>query len=104
MRIVTPHGIILEEAYFRIEYFSHQVKNQETIFTGNFYASEEAKDSGAMGITDISFASGTNTIIPDGNIREQLYNFIKSEAAKIGDPNHSEVNMSYSIFKEAVDC
>lgn len=103
MKVVTPHGISLEEAYFKIDYFACQ-PNGDIIFTGNFYANQNARNNGMMNITDISFASGTNTIDVNGNIKAQIYEFIKLEASKIDNPAYSEVNMSYFIFKDAIDC
>lgn len=119
VKLKTPHGLELDEAYAKIDFFSYAATANEVLFNVVFYANKQARDEGYAPLPDMVIAGAVQGLDIEGNLREQLYNFIKEEGSaakeKYGktetvpylEGTQEEVDyrvkIQYALFAEAVD-
>lgn len=119
LRLETPHGIILEEAYAKIDFFSFTAGHKAIIFNIVFYKDKEACESKKAMIPDAIIGGNIplEKIDLAKDIRAQIYEYVKIQA-ELANGNielmeyltqsrtiesQEELNMQYALFKDAED-
>lgn len=116
LKLTTPHGITLENAYSNIDFFSFTKRHEGLIFNIVFYRDQEAFEEGLPALPDMIVSD----IIPidqvdlEGNILEQIYEYVKENAKLATDGDYyvmrqetqdgpMNTNLQYGLFKDAED-
>mgnify|MGYP001121880199 CR=1 FL=1 len=116
LRLTTPHGIVLENAYCNIDFFSFTKRHEGLIFNMVFYRDREAYEEGLPALPDMIIGDTIpiSEIDLEGNILQQIYEYATNKSKLSTDAEYFiemqktqeepiAVDMQYALLKEATN-
>lgn len=116
LRLTTPHGIVLENAYCNIDFFSFTKRHEGLIFNMVFYRDRQAYEEGLPALPDMIIGDTIpiSEIDLEGNILQQIYEYATTKSKLSTDAEYFiemqktqeepiAVDMQYALLKEAIN-
>lgn len=125
-KLAMPYGVEFSDVYFKLNRLSYNDEDGKLYFAGAFYLNKESRESGLQPIESGILCEVIDLPDKTVNLYEYVYNHIKEQAIKISEMSDEEImrinkeaeyagiengsfitgmiNVSYKLFKDAIDC